>query len=91
MPERMHGFNGGRHDMLDEMACLSPCVSRKVLLSGHVLMLSKQRGCSLRLLPVQSRDTVRNHPGTDGLELASQESDESHKERGIVWKNVSKA
>jgi hypothetical protein len=90
MPQRMNRFDGGWHHMLDEMASLSSRL-RIVMLSGHVFMVSKRGGCSLRLQPVQSRNAVRNHPGTDGLELASQQTGKSHKERGIVWKNVSKA
>jgi hypothetical protein len=35
---------------------------------------------------------LKNHPGTDGLEFASQETGKSHEEeRGVKWKNVSKA
>ena len=85
MPQSVDGFDGGWNHVLDEMACLS-----RQLLPGHVFMLAKHRTCSARLWPVQSRDAVRNHTGTDGTELASQKQESPVKERGIVWKNVSK-
>jgi hypothetical protein len=54
-------------------------------------MVAKHRTCPVGLWLVQSRDVVTNHPGTDGTELASQKQESPIKERGIVWKNVSRA
>jgi hypothetical protein len=86
MPQRVNGFDGGWNHVPDEMTCLP-----RQLLLGHVFMVSKYGLSPPRLACTIKGRCQRNHPGTVGRELASEESGKSHKERGIVWKNVSRA